>query len=367
MQPDNDQLDVFLSDPTFRHWVRQGGMQQPDAPWSRWLQDNPAQQPTAEQARMILLAAHLPNETVAPEQTERFIEQVLAHTQGQQSRPLLNRLRWLIPTWLSVAAAMIVLTIGLGWLLNRSDPVRPVTYQALLNLVPASQETQNTTDKPMLVRLADGTTVLLQPNARLSYPPSFTAANREVVLAGDAFFNVAHNPQQPFLVLANGMITKVLGTSFRIRANDADSIVTVEVKTGRVAVFAQADLNRARQSSGLSARSMLVTPNQQVVFLRQNEQMSQHLVAEPALLKSPEQNRDFSFTETPISQVFATLETAYGVDIVYDADALQRCSLTAPLGNEPLFDKLTIICRAIGGRYEVVGAQIVVQSDGCTD
>lgn len=367
MQPDNDQLGDFLSDQTFRDWVRQGGLRQPDAPWSRWLRDNPAQQPIAEQAKMILLAAHLPNETVSPEQTERVIEQVLARTQRQQDRPLLNRVRWLNPVWLSVAAAMIGLAIGFSWLLNWPDPVRPVTYQALLNLVPAAQETQNTTDKPLLVRLTDGTTVLLQPNARLSYPPSFSAANREVVLTGDAFFNVAHNPRQPFLVLANGMITKVLGTSFRIRANEADSTVTVEVKTGRVAVFAQADLNRARQSAGLSARSLLVTPNQQVVFVRQNEQMNQQLVAEPAVLKSPERNRDFVFTETPIGEVFTTLETAYGVDIVYDADALQRCSLTAPLGNEPLFDKLTVICRAIGGRYEVVGAQIVVQSDGCAD
>ncbi|AQG79057.1 FecR family protein [Spirosoma montaniterrae] len=363
MQPDNEQVEKFLSDETFRDWVRTGGLRHPDTYWSRYWHDHPAQQPTMREAQNLLLAAHLPDETVSPERTEQFVAQTLT-----QIRPL-GRVRSLW-TWPVVAAATLTLALGLSWWRMQSGTPNRVSRPLETGIdVPNERprETRNNTSTRQRLTLADGSTVLLQPGATLRYPIRFGGRNREVALTGEAFFRVTKRPDQPFLVLANGMVTKVLGTSFRIRANDADPTVTLEVKTGRVAVFAQTDLDQVRQSPGLSAPSLLVTPNQQVVFERKTGQMNRSLVDEPALLTIPEQNRDFVFTDAPIAQVFSTLETAYGVDIVYDSDALQRCTLTAPLGNEPLFDKLTIICRAIGGRYEVVGAQVVIQAEGCAE
>ncbi len=360
-----DLLDDFLADESFRDWARAGGLRQTDAYWSRYWFDHPDQQALMRQAQNILLAAHLPGESVAPEQTERFVQQTLTQLRSKtRVRPL-----W-VRAWPAVAAATIALVSGLTWWLLSSE--LPNTGHRSTEAVSGrvseqTRETRNGTGTPQLITLADGSTVLLQAGASLRYPARFVGKNREVVLTGEAFFRVTKRPEQPFLVLANGMVTKVLGTSFRIRANATDPSVTLEVKTGRVAVFAQTDLDRERKSPGLSGPSLLVMPNQQVVFERRTGQMNHSLVDEPALLAIPEQNRNFGFIDTPIAQVFATLESAYGVDIVYDTDALQHCTLTAPLGNEPLFDKLTIICRAIGGRYEVVGAQVVVESEGCAE
>lgn len=363
MQPDTYQLDDFLSDASFRDWVRQGGLRQPDAHWTRYWHDHPVRQPLMRQAQNMLLAAHLTEETVAPEQTERFVRQTLAYLHPQPVRLQKSAV------WRWAAAAAVVLLVGAsGWFwVSLRHGITAETTPALVQTGATRRQLTNSTDRPRLVSLTDGSTVLLQPGATLDYPVQFKGPNREVMLMGEAFFRIAHNPKQPFLVLAGGMVTKVLGTSFSIRANEADPTVIVEVKTGRVAVFAQTELEQARRASGLSTRNLLVTPNQQVVFERTTGQMNRRLVEEPALLKIPDQNRDFVFTDVPVARVFATLETAYGVDIVFDADALQRCTLTAPLGNEPLFEKLNVICRAIGGRYEVVGAQVVVQSEGCDE
>ncbi len=365
MQPDDYQLADFLSDDTFRAWVWGGGLRQPGTFWTDWWHNHPAQQPLMREAQNMLLAASLPDEYVPTEQTERFIEQTL-YRLGQEGQPTRRPIHW---RWLAAACCLLILSLGGWWIQSTGLPTLsnglPGASMARRN--ESLRQITNSTDRPQLVTLTDGSTVLLQPSAQLLYPARFTGRNREVQLIGEAFFRVSHRPQQPFFVLAIDMVTKVLGTSFYIRANEADPISTVEVKTGQVAVFARTDLEQARQQTGLSARSVLVTPNQQVVFERRNGQMNRSLVDEPALLKLPDNNRDFTFTDTPVGEVFATLEAAYGVDIIYDADSLRHCSLTAPLGNETLYDKLRIICQAIGGRYEVIGAQIVVQADGCTE
>jgi transmembrane sensor len=369
MQPDLSTLDRFLTDETFRAWVRAGGLRQPDAYWTQWWHENPAQQPLLREAQNLLLATHLPDEIVSPEATEHFIDQTLAQVRAKDTP-----VRWLragrnpiLRRW--VAAASVALLVGAagGWFWLGSNLNSPATTQPLAQTETPTCLTTNTTSQPLSVALPDGSVVVLQPEAELRHPAVFVGPNREVELLGEAFFRISHKPAQPFLVVANGMVTKVLGTSFRIRANAADPTVTVEVKTGRVAVYTQTDLDKARTAEGLSARAVLVMPNQQVVFERQTGQLTHNLVDEPALLTIPEQNRDFTFTEASVADVFATLEAAYGVDIVFDADRLRNCTLTAPLRNEPLFDKLNVICRAIGGRYEVIGPQIVVQGEGCDE
>ena len=44
---------------------------------------------------------------------------------------------------------------------------------------------------------------------------------------------------------------------------------------------------------------------------------------------------------------------------------MKNCFLTVPLGSEPLFQKLKVICRTIGASYEIIDARIVVSSTGC--
>jgi hypothetical protein len=78
----------------------------------------------------------------------------------------------------------------------------------------------------------------------------------------------------------------------------------------------------------------------------------------------PIQNQVFDFNNV-IAEVFKTLEKAYGINIVYDAEVMKNCYLTASLDDEPLFEKLNLICKTIDAKYEQVDAQIVIYSNGC--
>lgn len=69
-----------------------------------------------------------------------------------------------------------------------------------------------------MLTLADGTRVWLNASSRLSFPSFFTGNQRLVELEGEAYFEVAQNKSQPFLVKAKGTNVEVLGTAFNMMA-----------------------------------------------------------------------------------------------------------------------------------------------------
>ena len=68
------------------------------------------------------------------------------------------------------------------------------------------------------LELADGTHVWLNAESELSYPTRFAGEMREVRLKGEAFFDVAKNPDCPFVVRTDEVAVQVLGTSFNVSA-----------------------------------------------------------------------------------------------------------------------------------------------------
>lgn len=92
------------------------------------------------------------------------------------------------------------------------------------------------------VTLADGTEVWLNTDTKFSYPSKFTGGERRVSLQGEAYFKVKRDPQHPFIVEANGVETKVLGTEFNVRSYGKGSSYVTLIK-GSVEVK-----NRERQA-----------------------------------------------------------------------------------------------------------------------
>lgn len=84
--------------------------------------------------------------------------------------------------------------------------------------------------------LPDGSMVTLNSCSRLRYPTKFTQPTREVVLEGEAFFDVAKDSDRQFIVTAGHFHVKVLGTAFNIKSYDNDEIASVKVDRGKVQV-----------------------------------------------------------------------------------------------------------------------------------
>ena len=97
---------------------------------------------------------------------------------------------------------------------------------------------------------------------------------------------------------------------------------------------------------------------------RQRKNSSIHtLVEKPALANATTYN--FEFDDTPATEVFKTLQSAYGVPMLLDEEVLASCTISASLGNEDFYEKLRIICKIINATYEVIDGTVVISTKGC--
>ncbi len=362
--------EELAQDDFFRRWV-----QQPDAEtndfWTAFLRQYPHKQAAVELARALLKAVTQLQVLPSPAQGERMwatiedrMHDQVPFTALQPTGPRQFHIGWRA-VW--AVAATVALLLGVGWWLvgpSYSTDVY-VAEQGSTASATGLLTRRNETRRPLTVWLSDSSRVVLQPRSQVSYPARPAAVKREVYLTGDGFFEVVKNPQKPFLVYANGLVTQVIGTSFRVQTLARQHQVRVTVRMGKVAVFTLKALQQARQRREQISNRLLLTPNQQAFFDTGSERLTKGLVSEPVLLKQPERRRLFAFDNTPVAEAFRILEESYGVSIRYDATALSACSITAPLGDEPLFRKLDIICQTIGATYEVWGTQIIVTGQGC--
>jgi len=368
-------LNDFFWDDSFRQWVLTP-TREADAFWQQWLAQYPQKQGVIKQARSLVQAVGARELPLSDDDISRAVRQASLRSHQPQEAPSSETTIRPLPVyrqpWLQLAASLL-LVLGLGyWLWATQLQSIPatladrLTYQyQVADQSTKLVETVNNTLTTMPVRLSDGSLVVLRPQARISYAAQLSGPRREVYLSGEAFFEVQKDPTKPFLIYANGLVAKVLGTSFLIRANPADKDVTVEVKTGKVAVFAQSDPERNQKITNRELSGVILLPNQKVVYAREEIRLTRSLVENPVIVAPPSAQSAFVFDETPLPRVFDALEKAYSVDIVYDESLFDFCPLTATLTDQTLFEKLDIICRVSQAQYEVLDGQIIIQGQGC--
>ena len=352
-------VEDWLRDAQFQNWVFRNGS---DIFWKANIESNPVQKERMEQARKILLSIRGDLDSVTPQEVKVRVSEIIESLDDSRSSVSANS--WWKSGWLRVAAT-ILLIAGLGGIFWKSVIRSSNPYYSLTRSQGSGSfdEIVNNTDQAQLVKLSDGSSVILQSKSRISFPHKFNPDKREVYLLGEAFFEIRKNPHQPFYVYTNELITKVLGTSFHVRAYEDDKEVSVVVKTGKVSVFARNAQEAIKNNRSLSG--MILTPNQQATLGRSNLEIVRKVVDQPVLLNLSAGNQDFSFKRTAVNTVFQLLEKAYGVDIVFDEDLTANCTITAELGNEPLFEKLNMICAVMEANYESIDGQIIINTKGC--
>jgi transmembrane sensor len=266
-----------------------------------------------------------------------------------------------INTWMAIAAS-IILFLGFAYYftqnINRTDRIAE-GGEDVLKLV------ENSGTTVMVVALEDSSKVFLNPGAELRFPAHFTSLKREVYLDGEAFFEVSENPNQPFFVNAGQITTKVLGTSFRVKAPRSGSEVEVSVKTGIVSVYERQ--KEAPVQSSKNGSGVILNPNHQVTFLKRDKLFLTKLVEHPVALPVKEQKaqHSFNYNDTALLKILSELEETYSIDLEVERKALGDCPLTANLSKKGLYQQLDLICAVIQGTYEVKGTTILISGQGC--
>lgn len=383
-------LEDFVLDARFQGWVRYRGPAD-SVFWQQYIDRNPGQAEDIQCARKLLDSVYRHYRTDIDEaeidlEIQGLLERVRAEKlvgSGMEEREEVAVLElnmagqpdtakefgnvmplkrhWYAATWMKIAAAA-VLAVGLGWLVSQYWAVNS-GYDSLIS-GKALVERVNRSGKEQLIKLSDGTRVVLYPQARLSFAETFSGDQRTVYLSGDAYFQVTKDAKRPFLVHTTSLVTKVLGTSFFVRARDASDKTLVEVREGKVSVFKQNEFAARQSAQSKMPNGMVLTPNQKLIFEHATSEMHRTLSDNPEIVPS-DHPKTFEFVNAPASTVLSDIEEAYQIDIIFDRDAMKECPVTASLAGQSMFNKLGILCEVIEARYEVLDGKIVVYGKGC--
>lgn len=172
--------------------------------------------------------------------------------------------------------------------------------------------------------LPDSSRVYLNTESKLTYTRKLFSKFRLVELSGEAFFEVTHNPKEPFIVKAGLVTTKVLGTSFNIKAYPADYTQTVSLVKGKIEV-----------DNGV--KEVVLSPNQAYLLHKTN---NSYVLDEFDIdVNTGWKDQKLVFKSTPLSEVFNSIQRFYGCKITASNSVILNDRITATFDNATI-DKL---------------------------
>ncbi len=294
------------------------------------------------------------------------VESRLVEVKEQRKNQVKDRDRPLISNWPNVRnwgiglSAAVVFIIFSGVLLTYyNEKSVSGLMERLTYLKHDKIEEINNTLIPRTVMLPDNSSVILQPESKLVFSTEdFKKGKRVVFFEGKGFFEVQKDSKAPFIVNTNDFSTRVLGTSFSVKTAKNSAENEVIVKTGKVAVFKAERITGAGQAIFLSA-------NQKVHFPKGFRESLVSVEVSEKDLKDKIESVSFEFDERPVSEVFEMLSAAYHVNIDYEKEEMKNCKITAFLTDEPLYEKIRLICFALDAKFEFKNKTILIMSNGC--
>lgn len=250
-------------------------------------------------------------------------------------------------------AAVLVVGFGIGFFIyNQYQMPEVITHQTV-------EEAPQLKALPSLIFLSDGSKVRLKEGSKLIYPATFTEKTREVTLIGEAFFDIARDEQKPFLIHAGNITTRVLGTSFNIKAYAEEESSEVSVISGKVSVSVNGEGKE-------NARELILAPNQKAVYSKNEKVLIQRESTEKIQAET-EKKAKLVFNETSLEEIVGVLNVYYDVNIRLENQKMKGCLITAELTDEPVEVSLKIITKAIGAEYRISEDEIILSGAACGD
>ncbi|MFY0650887.1 MAG: FecR domain-containing protein [Cyclobacteriaceae bacterium] len=254
--------------------------------------------------------------------------------ESQMEKPAAKTIR-LWPTILRVAAVAIF-TIGLAfYFLNEGEEVLYATK---------SGETKE-------IVLPDGSKILLNASSQISLTSDFNHDTRELSLKGEAFFDVNRDEERPFIIYTGEATTKVLGTSFNIKALPESDNILLSVASGKVS-FTSDD------------QQLILTKNMSASFNKNSEKMKQILHDQNSTFWK---TKKLVFDDERISDVIKSLETHFKVKIKLQTAAIGKCRFTGSFEDSKVENILDIISISLKLKYEKRNNSYILNGAGCAE
>ncbi len=229
--------------------------------------------------------------------------------------------------WLRVAAAVAaILVVASGLWVGFQQWTTP----DLLVIETGAGQTRT-------VQLMDGSTVELGFSSRLEYPDEFASDGRFVNLNGQALFTVAKDSERPFEVNSNGIVTRVLGTVFNVKAYTGDSTTTVSLLEGSVQVETE-------------EQTALLVPKQQSHYDLRTGDFSTQPFDSAAV--TAWRTGGIVLDRTPFDELQRLLTRRYGVTVTFEQREIAGYTISGKFTDPELKTLLDVVCAAKSLSYK---------------
>lgn len=197
--------------------------------------------------------------------------------------------------------------------------------------------------------LSDGTKVWMNSGSELVFPTRFQRDRREVILKGEAYFEVTANQERPFYVRTREACVRVLGTAFNVMAYKEDACVEVALLRGKV-------------SFDVEGEEFVLEPGE-IAMLNRESGNTAVRKGDVAAIVDWTTGR-FNFEDISLSELVVKLERWYGVKFVFGNEAGKSLRFSGAVTKYRSLDYvLGIITKTTSVRFKENGESIVIYSE----
>ncbi|MFY0651705.1 MAG: FecR domain-containing protein [Cyclobacteriaceae bacterium] len=329
----NYQADDLIKAPGFVAWVKQEDRES-EIFWTDWLLKNKEKKSEVEKARAMILSMGVEESLPSKKQVEKLWKDIDANITSEKKQHYLGT----GSSFFKMAAAAVVAGILVAFamlMFNTEDNTKEASIALINKTCPAGQKST--------ITLTDGTRVKLNANSKLTFPETFSDGSREVILEGEAFFEVARDPSKPFVITSGDLKTTVLGTSFNIKAYPELNDIKVAVITGKVAV----ESNSTNQAQS----KVTLLPNEMALYSKLSKELS--MGSYTSLEELAWKDGVLIFKNQSINEIATELAKWYGVTFVFDKKLNFDKDYTGSFDNKSLEEVLTGIGFVFDFEFEI--------------
>ncbi len=283
----------------------------------------------------------------------------------------INRGFW---TWQRIAASWVIIIFGagaLGWYLNESDSAKkPAMSVAATTTVQAKMGSQSMIDMP------DGSRVWLNGGSKLIYDNSYGEQNREVFLTGEGCFEIATNPEKPFVVKAGGLSIKAYGTTFNVKAYPEDKAVTTTLVKGKVTIEGKDENNKLfslemKPNENVTYLTEHVAKKEEELQVKPSQTVNLNNIPEPVVIESNVKPELYTSWKDDLwvieKQKLGTLskdfERRYDVYIKFVSEDAMNYHFSGTIQSETIEQVMTILRRTVPLKYSFDKNVITISED----
>lgn len=341
--------------------------------WQQYLDDNPQEKETVWEAKKMVISL---NKMLTDNQKEldpfgskyeidkADFETAILPIPGTDHSSRYRKIRNIF-----YAAAAVVVIVGLTLFWRSMDNGKQISPEAA-GIVHTDLQTAPAEKK--VVWLPDSTKVILNSKSQIIVANDFGQHDRVVTLSGEAFFEVTHNKEKPFIVKMPAYEVRVLGTTFNVKAYPEDALSETSLVNGSIEIVLNND----------EGRRFLLKPNEKAILSNNKETINlpeenSSIVDNPTklsiknvtiapgkkeIVETAWTNNRLEIIDETFDQIKPILERWYGVTIHFTDESVKSFQYTATFEDESIEQVLVALSLSLKFQYSINNKDIYISS-----